>query len=414
MSFEGFRSRAAPLGDGRWVVGYGHTKSTREGSQVTQADALSILREYDLPPIEKMITEMVMAPLNQNEFDALVSLVFNIGSAAFRGSDVLAFVNSGEKLSAGEAFTAWRKAKLNDRLIIVDALVRRRAAEKALFLRHPGGMPIAPSVHIRPLLDEKAARFIPSERPVVATRELPRPVAPKLEPKPSVDTEIIARETPDDLVPVSDVHDLPPLTDTPPEDAPDDSKTAPEVAAGALVARLTRILGEPDTDVSKPQRDPQKIDDGPTPDEITRAISELADGQQIVGDDLPELPDMDQLPADDDEVGVTQTVRPKLIDDLEPLADPVGLGPAAVVGGNTKETDAQSVRSGLSWLIYVLLGVIGLVFSGVGFFGPSADFVGVNNGVGAFGYIGLTVLGGLLMVLSVYFLVKAIVTRAKH
>ena len=133
-----------------------------------------------MPPIEQLIEETVLAPLNQNEFDALVSLVFNIGGDAFRGSDVLAFLNSGEKLSAGEAFTAWRKAKLNDRLIIVDALVRRRAAEKALFLRHPGGMPIAPSVHIRPQLDEKAARFIPSEPPVVATRERSAHAAPCL------------------------------------------------------------------------------------------------------------------------------------------------------------------------------------------------------------------------------------------
>ncbi|MEO9968953.1 MAG: glycoside hydrolase family protein [Hyphomonadaceae bacterium] len=425
MSFEGFRSRATPLGDGRWVIGYGHTKSAREGAVVTQVDALSILRQYDLPPIEQLIEETVLAPLSQNEFDALVSLVFNIGSDAFRGSDVLAFLNSGEKLSAGEAITAWRKAKLNGRLIIVDALVRRRAAEKALFLRHPGGMPIAPSVHIRPQLDEKAARFIPSEPPVVATRErsAPKPEVIAVAPDaPQVADPIeppirhhvvpdIAGVTPDegDLAPISEFHDLPELSDAETEDQPDVRQTAPELAAGQLVARLTRILGEPDGDGGPvPSRlDTEPLDDGPTPDEITRAISELADGPHAPEDDLPALPDMDDLSVENGDELPEATIVPKppvMIDDLEPLGDP-----AAIVGANITEPPAKTGRSGLSWLIYVLLGVIGLVFAGVGIVGPSADFTGVNNGVGAFGYIAMTVLGGMLVALSLYFLVKAII-----
>ena len=85
------------------------------------------------------MNEHVFAPLNQNQFDALVSFVFNIGVRAFRGSPTLRRLNEGRPLEAALAMEMWRKADLEGERIVIDALVRRRAAEKALFLRPVDG-----------------------------------------------------------------------------------------------------------------------------------------------------------------------------------------------------------------------------------------------------------------------------------
>ncbi len=154
--FEGLRRRSEPLPKGGWIVGYGHTRSAREGVEVTEREAEFLLR-YDLQEIEQYVAMHVHAPLNQNEFDALVSLCWNIGKDAFGESDVLTYVNGGEMLAAAESFSAWRKARIGGRLIVVDALVRRRTAEKNLFLSHPSGPPAAPSLVIRPELDVAAS-----------------------------------------------------------------------------------------------------------------------------------------------------------------------------------------------------------------------------------------------------------------
>ena len=427
MSFEGFRSRALSLGGGRWVVGFGHTKGAREGVVVTRSEAVAILQNYDLPPIEQFIEDAVMAPLNQNEFDALVSLVFNIGAEAFRTSDVLAFLNSGEKLSAGEAFTAWRKARLNGRLIIVDALIRRRALEKALFMRHPGCTPIAPSAHIRPVLDEAAARFIPSEPPIVATRA--RPATDDGQTELDFDDGIARPSAPETVV-----HDLPPLVDVAEDDAPagpemaapapSADKTAPELAAGALVARLTRILGDPGVGggTAAPATEPGRVEDGPTPDEITRAISELADGPAAaptaIADDLPPLPAA--MMADEDALTIEDVAAleepdapaPPMIDDLEPIPDTALRRPLARAGANIREADAPRKGMGLSWLIYGLLGLIGVLFAGFGIVGPSMELSGAAPGLGQYGYMGLTALGAVLVLLSAYFLFKAYRSRS--
>ena len=133
-AFEGFRARSEALPNGRWIIGYGHMRRARQGIRVSEMEAEAILREYDLPPVERYVMRCVLAPMSQNEFDALVSLAFNIGPKAFASSDVVAGINGGNRLDAAQAFDHWRRAKIGGRVQIVDALVRRRAAEKALFL----------------------------------------------------------------------------------------------------------------------------------------------------------------------------------------------------------------------------------------------------------------------------------------
>ncbi len=151
-SFEGFRETSVRLPDGRWTVGYGHVRTAREGIRISEQDALDLL-VHDLGAIEDAFATLIYASINQNQFDALVSFAFNISLGQFRESKVLEAVNAGDEIGAASAFDGWRKARVNGRMIIVDALVRRRAAEKALFLEPVGRRPTAPTPIVTPILD---------------------------------------------------------------------------------------------------------------------------------------------------------------------------------------------------------------------------------------------------------------------
>ncbi len=152
MRFEGYRRRAARLEDGRWTIGYGHTLTAREGAEVSHEDAAALL-VYDVRPIAAAVNELIYTPLTQNQFDALVAFAFNVGIDNFRRSSVLRRVNEGAMIQAACALEMWRKADFEGERIVVDALVRRRAAEKTLFLTPSDGWIPAPSPIVRPKVD---------------------------------------------------------------------------------------------------------------------------------------------------------------------------------------------------------------------------------------------------------------------
>lgn len=154
-AFEGYRRSAARLADGRWTIGYGHTLSAREGAEVSEADAEALLM-YDLLAVSAALDELTYTPITQNQFDALASFAYSVGVDAFRASNVLLLVNEGALLQAAHALEAWRKASFDGEEVVVDALVRRRAAEKALFLTPQGGFVAAPSAIVAPRLDADA------------------------------------------------------------------------------------------------------------------------------------------------------------------------------------------------------------------------------------------------------------------
>ena len=164
--FEGYRRVAAQLPDGRWTIGYGHTLTAREGAEVSESDAEALLL-YDLISVAHAINENVYAPITQNQFDALCSFAFNIGIDNFRRSQVLKRINSGAAVQAACAMELWRKADFEGERIVVDALVRRRSAEKTLFLTPAGDAWIpAPSPVLRPAIDLDALDLVPLRRPV--------------------------------------------------------------------------------------------------------------------------------------------------------------------------------------------------------------------------------------------------------
>lgn len=169
--FEGYRAKAARLADGRWTIGYGHTLTAREGAEVSERDAEALLL-YDLIAVAHLVNEITYAPLTQNQFDALCCFAFNIGLDNFRRSSVLRRINEGQLLQAACAMELWRKADFEGERIVIDALVRRRAAEKTLFLTPMDGWVPAPSPILRPNVDADIAGVVPRETPLAVRAAL--------------------------------------------------------------------------------------------------------------------------------------------------------------------------------------------------------------------------------------------------
>lgn len=137
-SWEGLALGAYRDVAGVWTIGYGHTQGFRDGrfgpdASISQAQAEALLAE-DLAPREAAVSALCKAALNQHEFDALVSLVYNIGAGAFARSTVRRRLEGGDRTGAADAFLMWNKARVGGTLREVRGLTRRRRAERALFL----------------------------------------------------------------------------------------------------------------------------------------------------------------------------------------------------------------------------------------------------------------------------------------
>lgn len=155
-AYEGYRPVDRMLVSGQRVIGYGHRVLDDEITFLSKTEAEDLLKT-DLAPFEDMINENVHAPLTQSQFDALCSFAFNIGPKAFLQSDTLRALNNGRSLDAANGFDIWRKATIDGKTYVVDALMRRRTAEKALFLRPQGNTLSASRVDLPPVADETVA-----------------------------------------------------------------------------------------------------------------------------------------------------------------------------------------------------------------------------------------------------------------
>lgn len=133
--FEGLRLEAYLDSAGIATIGYGTIKYP-DGSKVKKGDKITKARakEYklhDLKEFENTVNTSVKVPLTQNQYDALVSLSYNIGSGAFNNSTLLKKLNSGDYKGAAEQFLVWNKVNSKK----VQGLVNRREAERNLFLK---------------------------------------------------------------------------------------------------------------------------------------------------------------------------------------------------------------------------------------------------------------------------------------
>ncbi|MBT9472256.1 MAG: glycoside hydrolase family protein [Pseudomonadota bacterium] len=217
--FEGYRRKSARLADGRWTIGYGHTLTAREGADVSEQDAEALLI-YDLIAVAHSVNEWVYTPLTQNQFDALTAFAFNIGLDNFRGSSVLRRLNEGALIQAACAMELWRKAEFEGERIVVDALVRRRSAEKTLFLTPTNGWVPAPSPLLQPNLDLDTTGVVPRQTPTALTAPMDGPVA-------RVERDEANQETPTQAV-------------------EDDSPSPTTLAAATLTSRLSTIFSADD------------------------------------------------------------------------------------------------------------------------------------------------------------------------
>lgn len=126
--FEGLRHEAYQCPAGIWTIGYGHTADVRPGDIITaeQADAFLL---QDVAESEIAVNRQVTTVLTQNQFDALVSFVFNLGSNNFRASTLLKKLNTGDNIGAAAELMRWVYAGGKPS----PGLIRRREAEKLLF-----------------------------------------------------------------------------------------------------------------------------------------------------------------------------------------------------------------------------------------------------------------------------------------
>lgn len=131
--FEGLELKAYDDGVGVCTIGYGttiypHGKAVQYGDTCTIEQAKNYM-QYDLRRFEQAVTAAVNVPLNQNQFDALLSLSYNIGIGAFKNSTLLKLLNASDYHAASDQFDVWIKAGGKT----VQGLVNRRAVEKLLF-----------------------------------------------------------------------------------------------------------------------------------------------------------------------------------------------------------------------------------------------------------------------------------------
>lgn len=133
---EGLRLFAYQDSVGVWTIGYGHTKDVFPGQHISPSVAEEFLKQ-DLAWAEDCVNSSVKTPLSQNQFDALVSFVFNVGAGAFLDSTLLRLLNQNKFPEAAEEFLRWNKGTVNGEKIVLPGLTNRRKAEQKLFLSDP-------------------------------------------------------------------------------------------------------------------------------------------------------------------------------------------------------------------------------------------------------------------------------------
>lgn len=129
---EGFRDEAYLDTGGVWTIGYGTTRinghPVTQGMKCTKEQATQWLYD-DIASTQTTINTNIPVTLTQNQFDALVSFVYNIGVAAFGGSTMLKCLRKCMFIQAGQQFDRWNK----DNGKVVAGLTNRRALERKMF-----------------------------------------------------------------------------------------------------------------------------------------------------------------------------------------------------------------------------------------------------------------------------------------
>ena len=119
------------------TIGFGNTfyenmtKVTMQDVEITEERADSLFNFLVTTKFVSVVNRLVIVDINQNQFDALVSFVYNIGSGNFEKSTLLKKVNQSDFIGASLEFEKWNKANGK----VLNGLTKRRLSEKELFLK---------------------------------------------------------------------------------------------------------------------------------------------------------------------------------------------------------------------------------------------------------------------------------------
>jgi len=143
----GLQPKMCPAGI--WIVGYGHALRDGNGQflrgEACEADAYRqyacleesgarALLAQDLEIFSNYVFSRIVRPVTDNQFGAMMSLCYNIGMTEFKNSTVLRLYNETDYAKAADAFQMWDKGTVNGKKVVLPGLVKRRLAEKTLFL----------------------------------------------------------------------------------------------------------------------------------------------------------------------------------------------------------------------------------------------------------------------------------------
>jgi lysozyme len=133
-SFEGLELKAYRDSVGVLTIGYGWTQSVdgkplRDGMIIDKSTAERLLKT-GVVQYEQSVNQLVKVAINQNQFDALVSFAYNLGTRSLSTSTLLKKLNAGDTAGAAAEFVRWNRAGGK----VLTGLTRRREAERELFL----------------------------------------------------------------------------------------------------------------------------------------------------------------------------------------------------------------------------------------------------------------------------------------
>ncbi|MGJ8518187.1 lysozyme [Carnimonas bestiolae] len=113
-----------------WTIGYGHTGGVKPGDRATPRQVVAYL-QTDIANAERAVNRYVGVDITQNQFDALVDFVFNLGGGSLSTSTLIKKLNAGDIEGAANEFPRW----VHSGGKVMNGLVRRRNAEQSLFMR---------------------------------------------------------------------------------------------------------------------------------------------------------------------------------------------------------------------------------------------------------------------------------------
>tara|TARA_R100000781_G_C4043276_1_gene114772 strand:+ start:239 stop:694 length:456 start_codon:yes stop_codon:yes gene_type:complete len=134
-SFEGFSSDPYKCVAGIWTIGFGsiygedNKRVTPDHPSVTESRATELMQR-DLGSIEYKVSKLVKVPVTPNQFSAICSFVYNVGSGAFQRSTARMRLNRENYQGCADEFLKWKYANKK----VIPGLLRRRYAERDLFL----------------------------------------------------------------------------------------------------------------------------------------------------------------------------------------------------------------------------------------------------------------------------------------